>query len=368
MVMNKIQAIRQYLAHKLVDRQQIIDAMLVALFSRQHVLLVGPPGTAKSNLATELSQCIVGANYFQWLLTEFSTPDELYGPVSLDAYAQGVYKRNTANKLPEAHLGFVDEIFKANSAILNSLLTLINERLFYNNGSPVVSPLMSVIGASNEYPEDENLSALFDRFLVRFHVEYIGEDQSFLTMLKGAPQMERPTLTLEELKQLQFACEMVTITDEILGKVVDIRRRLKDEGIRPSDRRFKQCLKLLQGMALLAQRRIVKNEDLAILAHSLWEDVSQQEKVTEIINEYAIDKVEKMLNDIVEEAKEIYNNVRSMQTPESAVEGTKKLKDLTKELAKVKADHPSRTQEIEDVEQKLKDAMSNLAEAAIGLG
>ncbi|WP_126429937.1 AAA family ATPase [Brevibacillus marinus] len=363
----KVQAIRQYLAQKLIDRATIIDAMLVALFARQHVLLIGPPGTAKSNLATELSQCIQGANYFQWLLTEFSTPDELFGPVSLDAYAQGVYKRNTSGKLPEAHIGFVDEIFKANSAILNSLLTLINERLFYNNGSPVTSPLMSVIGASNEYPEEENLGALFDRFLVRFHVEYIGEDQSFLTMLKGAPQMERPKITLDELKQLQFYCDMVTIPDDIFNNIVDIRRRLKEEGIRPSDRRFKQCLKLLQGKALLAQRKEVKNEDLTILIHSLWEDVSQQEKVEEIINEYAIDKVEKMLHDIIEVAKEIYNNVKTQQTPESAVEGTRKLKDLNKELAKLKADHPSRIQEIELVEQKLKDAMSRLAEAAIGL-
>lgn len=367
MIFNKVQAIRQYLAQKLVERKEIIDAMLVALFARQHVLLVGPPGTAKSNLASELSQCIVGANYFQWLLTEFSTPDELFGPVSLDAYAQGVYKRNTAGKLPEAHLGFVDEIFKANSAILNSLLTLINERLFYNNGSPVTSPLMTVIGASNEYPEEENLSALFDRFLVRFHVEYIGEDQSFLTMLKGTPDMERPTITLDELKQLQFYCDMVTISDDMLGKVVDIRRRLKEEGIRPSDRRFKQCLKLLQGKALLAQRKEVKNEDLTILIHSLWEDVSQLEKVEEIVLEYAVDQVEKMLRDIIEVAKEIYDNVRKQQTPESAVEGTKKLKDLKRELDKLKADHPSRIQEIELVEQKLKEAMSRLAEAAIGL-
>ncbi|MDT3417210.1 MoxR-like ATPase [Brevibacillus aydinogluensis] len=364
---NKIQEIQQYLSMKFVERKTIVDAMLVALFARQHVLLVGPPGTAKSNLASELAQCIIGANYFQWLLTEFSTPDELFGPVSLDAYAQGVYKRNTTKKLPEAHLAFVDEIFKANSAILNSLLTLVNERLFYNNGTPVTSPLMTVIAASNEYPDEENLSALFDRFLVRFHVDYIGEDQSFFTMLKGTAQLERPTITLEEVSQLQYYCDLVTISDEMLNKVVDIRRRLKDEGIRPSDRRFKQCLKLLQGKALLSQRKEVQNSDLTILIHALWDDVNQLPKVEEIVNEYAIDKLEKLLHDIVEDARDVYNNVRQQQTPEAAVEGTKKLKDLNRELQKAKSDFPSRVGEIEAVEQRLKEAMDRLAEAAIGL-
>src|SRR5690606_20606604 len=124
------------------------------------------------------------SNYFQWLLTRFSTPEELFGPVSLAELEKGVYKRNTANKLPEAHFVFLDEIFKANSAILNSLLTLINERIFYNNGGIVHSPLISVIGASNEYPEDENLEALFDRFLLRFELDYIQQDSHFLSMLK----------------------------------------------------------------------------------------------------------------------------------------------------------------------------------------
>ena len=101
------------------------------------MLMIGPAGTAKSALSVELAKIVQGTEYFQWLLTRFSTPEEVFGPLSLKDLEQGVYKRNTTTKMPEANLVFLDEIFKANSAILNSLLTLINERLFYNNGTPV---------------------------------------------------------------------------------------------------------------------------------------------------------------------------------------------------------------------------------------
>ena len=149
---NKLEEIRQALNSKFFEREKEVEGILVALLSRQHMLMIGPAGTAKSALSSELAKIIEGTVYFQWLLTKFSTPEEVFGPLSLKGLEQGVYKRITTSKMPEANLVFLDEIFKANSAILNSLLTLINERLFYNNGSPVQVPLMSVIGASNEYP------------------------------------------------------------------------------------------------------------------------------------------------------------------------------------------------------------------------
>lgn len=147
-----------------MEREKEVEALLISLLSRQHMLMIGPAGTGKSALSAELAKIVQGASYFQWLLTRFSTPEELFGPVSLKELEQGVYKRNTAGKLPEAHICFLDECFKSNSAILNSLLTLINERLFYNNGQPIQTPLMTIVGSSNEYPEeDEGLEALFDR-------------------------------------------------------------------------------------------------------------------------------------------------------------------------------------------------------------
>ena len=195
----KIVQIKNYLESKFYEREAEIEGLLISVLARQHMLLIGPAGTAKSLLSVELAKIVQGVNYFQWLLTRFSTPEELFGPVSLKELEQGIYKRNTTGKLPEAHIAFLDELFKASSAILNSLLTLINERLFYNNGKPFRTPLISIIGASNEYPEEgEGLEALYDRFLLRYETDYLKNDANFISMLKGANgSIQPPSISLE---------------------------------------------------------------------------------------------------------------------------------------------------------------------------
>src|SRR5437870_5855294 len=163
-----LRTIRDELQQVFLERTELIDGALVALVAAQHVLVIGPPGTAKSMLADEICRRIEGANYFQWLLTRFTTPEEIFGAVSLKALEQDDYRRVTAHKLPESHIAFLDEIFKANSSILNAILTLINERLFHNGKEVVPVRLLTLFGASNELPEEEELTALYDRFLVRF--------------------------------------------------------------------------------------------------------------------------------------------------------------------------------------------------------
>ena len=167
------------------DRHKEIKALLIALLSRQHVLLIGPAGTGKSALSSMLSKLVQDSRYFQHLLTRFSTPDELFGPLSLKELEQGNFKRNISGMLPEAHFAFIDEIFKANSSVLNSLLSLMNERIFYDNGKPIQCPLMTLIASSNEYiEEDDGLEALFVRFLLRLEVKCIREKELFIAMLK----------------------------------------------------------------------------------------------------------------------------------------------------------------------------------------
>src|SRR6266446_5987582 len=147
---SRIARIREELNRMFLERVDLIDGAIVAMLSANHVLIIGPPGTAKSMLADELCGRIEGANYFQWLLTKFSTPEEIFGAVSLKGLEEDDYRRVTSHKLPEAHIAFLDEIFKSNSSILNALLTIINERLFHNGRERVRVPLITMFGASNE--------------------------------------------------------------------------------------------------------------------------------------------------------------------------------------------------------------------------
>lgn len=369
MLFKKLLEIKHALNAKFFEREKEVEALLVALLSRQHMLLIGPAGTAKSALSVELAKIVQGTSYFQWLLTRFTTPEELFGPLSLKELEQGVYKRNTAGKMPEAHLVFLDEIFKSNSAILNSLLTLINERLFYNNGTPMPTPLMTIVGASNEYPEDdEGLEALFDRFLLRFEVDYIADDQNFISMLKGNGQERAmPSITLDELKQFQFYTDMVDIPDEVYDTLAYIRRELRDEGIRPSDRRFKQSLQLLQAKALIEQRQVVKVEDILLLSNTLWETADQKETVNQIVKESAQDRVTSELERIDNEIGDILIAIRENGSTDAGLEATQKLKELERQLNRLSNDNPDRKVDILPLLKRAQYGKKLVAETILGV-
>ena len=353
--LRKLAEIRDALNSKFYEREKQVEGILVALLSRQHMLMIGPAGTAKSALSVELAKIVKGTTYFQWLLTRFSTPEEVFGPLSLKDLEKGVYKRVTTTKMPEAHLVFLDEIFKANSAILNSLLTLINERLFYNDGSPVQVPLMSVIGASNEYPEEgEGLEALFDRFLLRFEIDFIADETNFVSMMKGVGQtQEMPSITKEELTQLQLLTDKVIIPDEVYEALSRIRLELRDEGIRPSDRRFKQSLSVLQAKALLNQRQVVNVDDIEILENALWETVDQISTVSNVIRNHSQNVVTQTLYTIQNEATDVYYSMVQDYSPEAGMEANVKMKALLADLNQLKTHNQSRKADINGLIDKV---------------
>ena len=295
--LEKLAAIRDELNHLFFERAELIDGALAALLSASHLLVIGPPGTAKSMLADELCRRIAGANYFQWLLTKFSTPEELFGAVSLRSLEQDDYRRVTDYKLPVAHIAFLDEIFKANSSILNALLTVINERIFHNGRERVTVPLITLFGASNELPDEEELTALFDRFMLRFTVDYIGEDFRFLKMLEGTPAITRTVLSFAELDDLRSAAGAVELPGGILQAIAALRRDLAGQQIIVSDRRWRNALAILRAHALLNGRHRVSEDDLPFLEHVLRKDPEELPKVR--------DSLRRLVKGFEDEAREL---------------------------------------------------------------
>lgn len=278
--------LRSALKARFLEREAVIDGLLVALLSRQHVLLLGPPGTAKSMLVKTLTAHLEGARCFEWLLTKFTTPEELFGPVSLPALSEGRYERVLDGKLPEAQLVFLDEVFKGNGAILNALLSVMNERRFHQGRAAIELPLQTLIGASNELPEDEALGAMYDRFLLRYRVGYLEKAADFEQLLT-LPEATPPEHQLDEtaLLQLQAQAAQVGFSAARVRDLAELRASLNKRGVVASDRRYRQSVALLKAHAFLAGRKEVGLADFSLLQNVLWSDPEDEEQVSEALIE-----------------------------------------------------------------------------------
>ena len=330
MVLDRILAVRQDLNANLLERETAIEAALLALLCRAHLLLLGPPGTAKSLLVRHACERVQGASYFERLLTRFSTPEELFGPLSLSALEKDQYLRITSGTLVEAHISFLDEVFKANSAILNSLLTLINERVYHEAGQVLPVPLLSIFGASNELPEGEELNALYDRFLLRITVPYLADDESVRKLLALSPTKPSATITLNDLEAAQKQVLALSLSDDTREAIITIKHGLEEEGIAASDRRWQACGTLVRAKAYLEGQQQTTSDHCEILTHALWAEPAQIRVVERVVS-----KVANPLNleavELEDAAKDLYD-----QKPKADdADLTSKLEPLLKQLGDI---------------------------------
>jgi MoxR-like ATPase len=287
----KLQNFRVALNNAHLERSSIIDGLLATLISKQNAFLLGLPGTGKSDLIRSICSGIEGVNYFGYLLSPTTDPSELFGPVAVTKLLNDEYTRDVDGYLPSAHVAFLDELFRGSSAILNSLLTLLNERTFNNGKQTITTPIQSIVAATNSWPDEESLQAFGDRFLFRPTVDSLQKPSSKDKLDKWALGIKaRPEvgvhLTLEDLKALQEEVHSVMIHENFIEKFSNVCELLDQRNIRISDRRRVQILKFLRAWALVQGDDMIFPEHLhGSLVHIVYQTEEDKSTVQEVVDQ-----------------------------------------------------------------------------------
>jgi len=321
------------LSSPFVGREEEAKVITLALIAKEHVSLIGEPGTAKSALARRAAE-LLNAKFFMYLLTKYTEPAELFGALDINALKQGVYKRITKDKLPESELAFLDEIFNANSAILNALLSLLNERVIYDGYNVIKVPLRTLISASNRVPDEPELEALYDRLLLRHYARPIGEDL-WKSLLDSAWELEfsdkwkvsTPVMSIQDLDAIYSMLPEVDLS-AVKSKLLKLFAMLEEKGIHLSDRRKGKVLKLVAAHSLLNGRLKASEEDLIVLKYIAPKEIDDFEKVSALLSEELKTPIKYM-----RELNEIYNNIKEAgKYVDSASESDPRLIDLIRTL------------------------------------
>lgn len=273
------------LKQRFVDRDEVIDLIALAAVAGEHLFLYGPPGTAKSALIRQFAMA-VKSRYFEYMLTRFSEPNEIFGPIDIVRLREGTVATVITGMLPEAEFVFLDELFNANSAILNNLLTVLNERVYRRGAEIHRLPVLSLYSASNHLPEDEALRALFDRFLLRCHVDNLKRESmprlltaGWLLEKTGPPESR---VSADDLRALSSRIYDVDLS-QVTSAYVEVVYKVRDLGIAFSDRRAVKVMKLLAASALLCGRNVARPSDLWVLRY-VWDRQEQIEPLAALIN------------------------------------------------------------------------------------
>ena len=338
------------------ERKESIQATLTAVVAKEHVVLYGPPGTGKSLLARTIANAL-GKSYFEYLLTRFTEPSELFGPIDPNAFREGKYRRVTAGKMSEAQVVFLDEIFKANSAILNSMLTILNERRYDAGGGPQRVPLMSMIAASNEQPEGPELAALYDRILVRLEVNYISDDEAFRGMLTSSTTI--PTTPIDIVAE-QDKATRVTLTPDTIQAIVDLRNACKKAAIQVSDRRWRQTLNLIKAYAHIDARTETAPEDLEILEHVLWDKPSDRVLATKTVQS-VISPASATATEQLDAARDLLKSLVEGTGMSQLSAAVKDISEIQKRIAAL----PNNSKRVQSALDEVKSIKSEIAKKAM---
>lgn len=365
------------LKDEFVGRDEAIDVIALATLCREHVLLIGPPGTAKTALLRRFAQMFDDTMLFTYLLTRFTEPTELFGPVDVQKFQEGVFRVRTANMLPKVRLAFLDEVFEGSSAILNALLTLINERIFYNGSEPEPSPLITLLGSSNAIPDDPVLAAFGDRFLLRSDLDYVDDTAIRDVLITGwdaekdfmrrtahpGPAADVEHFSLADLERLQDAVIRVDL-EPIRGLYTEILRELRIQRVAFSDRRAVKAQKVFAAAAVMDGRTEATSDDLAPLAN-LWAERRDQDTIRRALEGHEVKLARRTtrvrdLSELMQgELPNLVNIRENARGPADLQDAAEGLRALMREL---RQDHPEAKGELKAVDEERKATLRAIEE------
>ena len=338
-MLERFQRLLRDMNRGIYEKETEISLSLLAALAGESVILLGPPGVAKSMVARQLKTAFRDARSFEYLMSRFSTPDEIFGPVSIQKLkSSDTYERAVEGYLPTADVVFLDEIWKAGPAIQNTLLTVINEKIFRNGNREMRLPLKLLVAASNELPaKGEGLEALWDRFVIRIESRPIRQEKNFRSMLLEVKRAEQGvdeesslvaegkvhpnSISPEEYAEWSCAIDRVGVQEEVLDMISAIRKSLRavnvDEAeerrnIYVSDRRWKNIMRLLRTSAFMQDRAEVDVCDLLPIYHCLWQEPEERDAIRTLVIRALFapfaDKMVDMKNALAEDIK--YHRIR----------------------------------------------------------
>ncbi|MEM0068451.1 MAG: AAA family ATPase [Saccharolobus sp.] len=316
-----------------VGREEEAKVIVLALLSKEHIILIGEPGTAKSALARRAAE-LLNAKFFMYLLTKYTEPAELFGALDINALKEGQYRRITKDRLPESEIAFLDEIFNANSTILNALLSLLNERVIYDGYNVIKTPLRTLITASNRVPDEPELEALYDRLLLRHYARPVGEelwkqllDATWEIEFTNKWTVKEAIMNTEHLDKLYSYLSQVDLSG-IKNKLLKLYAMLEEKGIHLSDRRKGKALKIISAHSILNGRLKANEEDLIVLKYIAPREIDDFEKVSALLSEELKTPIKYM-----KELNEIYNNIKeATKYVDAANESDPRLIELIRSL------------------------------------
>lgn len=364
--------IEDYLNSKYLEREEVIRGMLLASLTRQHIFLYGPPGTGKTEMLKDFCESIENADFFDWLMMKGTRPDELFGPYNPQGIREGKFHRVTDERLPRAHIALLDEIWKSSSGIINSLLRIMdNTRTFEGQRCP----LIFACAASNEFPEDESLTAAYERFCLRYVVEDVKSEASKREILWGGKKRsEKITITLTDLMKAQIEVTKVTLSEDLKEACMTILRELENKNVRVDMRKNNwvvshKGLSLVKASAWLDGRSVANAEDLRVYCDVAWAEKGQISSVSRIVRAHAqprIGKLQAYLDKLVETVGLLESNPSPRENQVSELlERSNALKvDIENEIKA--GGSRQRAQQLKKMLKDVRPIIANLARRAVG--